>query len=58
MARERIRKEDIKVVIMNPEAIPFVQERMFDFFYERFMNDMAKNDLRKLESANTELLEN
>jgi uncharacterized protein (DUF2164 family) len=58
MARERIRKEDIKVVIMNPEAIPFIQNRMFDFFYERFMNDMAKVEMEKLDDDKLVILEN
>jgi hypothetical protein len=38
--------KDIKVVIMNPECIPIAQERMFDFFYERFIREEKSKKTR------------
>jgi hypothetical protein len=40
--RERIRYEDIKVVIMNPECLPITQKKIFDFFYEKVMREQAQ----------------
>lgn len=38
---------------MNPECIPIAQERMFEFFYEKFMREQQskKNDENELEDA-------
>ncbi|MBV4447883.1 hypothetical protein KM799_14900 [Clostridium tyrobutyricum] len=45
--RERITYDDIKVVIMNPECIPIAEQRMFDFFYDRFLREQAEKELKK-----------
>lgn len=36
--------DDIKVVVMNPECISIAQERMFEFFYERYIRETSKED--------------
>lgn len=36
--------DDIKLIVMNPECIPAAQERMFEFFYERFMREQHKKE--------------
>lgn len=43
--RERIRYEDIKVVIMNPECLPITQKKIFDFFYEKVMREQAQKQV-------------
>jgi hypothetical protein len=52
MKRKKSCGDDIKVVVMNPECIPIAQERMFEFFYERFMREQqVKEEHNELKDA-------
>ncbi|WP_373845338.1 hypothetical protein [Clostridium sp.] len=51
MRKKRENDDDIKVVVMNPEYIPLAQERMFDFFYEKFQREQQEKDEDKLKDV-------
>lgn len=52
MKRKKSCGDDIKVVVMNPECIPIAQERMFEFFYEKFMREQQlKEEHNQLKDA-------
>lgn len=36
---EKIKLEDIKVVVMNPECIPIAQDRLFGFLCDKFLKE-------------------
>jgi hypothetical protein len=51
MRKKKENDDDIKVVVMNPEYIPLAQERMFDFFYEKFQREQQQKSEDKLKDV-------
>ncbi len=39
--------DDIKIVVMNPECLPIAQERLFEFFCERFVREQQSKKGKK-----------
>lgn len=48
MARKR-NYDDIKVVVMNPERIPFMEEKLTKLLYEEYIGETSREDRNKVE---------
>ena len=40
--------EKIKVVVMNPERIPFMEEKLTKLLYEEYIRETSKEDHKKI----------
>lgn len=45
---EKRKDDDIKVVVMNPERIPFMQKKLTRLLYEEYIKQISEEDFQKI----------